>query len=93
MYGRRSTRPPWAVLLLVICLVALGFHFVGESLTRTAAPAVDSPHSGYDLAEDQFVVTAAVAASAGPSRLWGAAPLLQSLGLARYAPPVPPPDV
>jgi len=93
MSGRNSSRPAWAVLLLVVCLVALGFHFVGESLTHAAAPAADSPHPGYDLAEDQFVLTAANAPSTGPNGLWGAAPLFQSVALASFAPPVPPPDL
>ncbi len=93
MSGRISSRPAWAVLLLVVCLVALGFHFVGESLTHAAAPAMDAPHPGYDLAEDQFVLTSAVAPSARSSSLWGAAPLLPSVGPASYTPPVPPPDL
>jgi hypothetical protein len=93
MSGRNSSRPVWAVLLLIICLVALGFHFVGESLTHTAAPAVDSPHPGYDLAEDQFVLTSTITPSARSSSLWGAAPLLQSVGLASLAPSAPPPNL
>jgi hypothetical protein len=93
MSGRISSRPTWAILLLVICLVALGFHFVGESLTHAAAPTADSLHPGYDLAEDQFVLTAAIAPSAGSSSLWGAAPLLQAVALASLAPPSPPPDL
>ncbi len=93
MSGRTSSRATWAVLLLVICLVALGFHFVGESLTHATAPAMDSPHPGYDLAEDQFVLTSAIAPSAGSSSLWGAAPLLQSVGLASPPPPAPPPNL
>jgi hypothetical protein len=93
MSGRISSQPTWAILLLVICLLALGFHFVGESLTHAAAPAADSPHPGYDLAEDQFVLTSAIAPSAGSNSLWGAAPLLQTVALASLAPPSPPPDL
>jgi hypothetical protein len=93
MFGRNSSRPAWAILMLILCLIALGFHFVGESLTHTAAPAMDTPHPSYDLAEDQFVLTSAITPSAGSSSLWGAAPLLQSAGLDRLAPPAPPPDL
>ena len=92
MSSRNSSQPAWAILLLVLCLLALGFHFVGESLTHTAAPAVDGCHSGYDLAEDQFVLTSAITPSARSCSLWGAAPILQSAGLDSLAPPAPPPD-
>jgi hypothetical protein len=93
MSVRRSRRPVWVVLLLAMCLLAVGFHFLGECFTHAAASPLDSPHPGYDLAEDQFVLTSAAAPSAASGGLWGVSPLLQSVGLASLAPPVPPPDI
>jgi hypothetical protein len=93
MSGRCRRRPASAALLLALCLVAVGFHFLGECVTHAAPSPLDSPHPGYDLAEDQFVLASALAPSAEPGSLWGASPLLLPMGLASLPPPVPPPDL
>jgi hypothetical protein len=93
MSVRPSSRLGGVVLLLAVCLLAVGFHFLGECFTHAAASPLESPHPGYDLAEDQFVLASAVAPSAACGGLWGVSPLLHSVDLASYAPPVPPPDL
>lgn len=93
MSVRPSCRPTGVVLLLALCVLAVGFHFLGECLTHATASALDSPHPGYDLAEDEFVLNSAAAPSAASGGDWGASPLLQPVGLASLAPPVPPPDL
>lgn len=96
MSSRTSTG--WASLLLVACLLAVGFHFVGESLTAAqaglpAARAGQGLHPEHDLAGDQFVLSAFVGLSGESGRLWGPPPLLRSAGLASFTPPTPPPDL
>ena len=96
MFSRTS--PGWAGLLLVACLLAVGFHFVGESLTAAqaslpAAIAWQGLHLEHDLAGDQFVLSASVGLGSESSRLWGPPPLLLAAGLASFTPPTPPPDV
>lgn len=92
------TSPGWACLLLVVCLLAVGFHFFGESLTaaRTGLPtarAGPALHPGHDLAGDQFVLSASVGLFDESGRLWGPPPLLRAGGLASFTPPTPPPDL
>ena len=92
------TSPAWASLLLVACLLSVGIHFVGESLTAAqaglpAARAGQGLHLEHDLAGDQFVLSASVGLSGESGRLWGPPPLLLAAGLASFSPPTPPPDV
>lgn len=88
----------WTCLLLVVCLLAVGFHFVGESLTaaRAGMPAATAGHRlhpGHDLAGDQFVLSASAGLVGDPGHLWGPSPLLPAAGLAGVRPPTPPPDI
>jgi hypothetical protein len=90
--------PGWASLLLVACLVAVGFHFFGESLSaaRPSLPTVKAGqglHPEHDLAGDQFVLAAYVGLSGDSGRLWGPPPLLLAAGLGSFTPPTPPPDL
>jgi len=92
------TSPGWAGLLLVACLLAVGFHYFGDSLTAAQAgpPAVMAGHAlhpEHDLAGDQFVLSASAGLAGEPGRLWGPPPLLPAAGLASFTPPTPPPDV
>ena len=88
-----SRRHAGVVLLLAMCLLAVGLHFVGECFTHAAVSPLDYRHSAYDLAEDQFVLSSAITPAAASGGLWGVPPLLQSVELASIAPPVPPPDL
>jgi hypothetical protein len=90
--------PGWACLVLVVCLLAVGFHFFGESLTAARAGLPTSRagqafHPGHDLAGDQFVLSASVALFGESGRLWGPPPLILAGGLASFTPPTPPPDL
>ncbi|MBM3122593.1 MAG: hypothetical protein FJZ97_10490 [Chloroflexi bacterium] len=92
------TSPGWACLVLVVCLLAVGSHFFGESLTAARADpptARTGPglHPGHDLAGDQFVLSASVGLFGESGRLWGPPPLLLTGGLASFTPPTPPPDL
>jgi hypothetical protein len=92
------TSPGRPSLLLVACLVAVGFHFFGESLTAArpslpAARAGQGLHPEHDLAGDQFVLAAYVGLCGESGSLWGPPPLLLAAGLASFAPPTPPPDL
>jgi hypothetical protein len=96
MFSRTSAG--WASLLLVACVVAVGFHVLGESLTaaHTNLPAVRSSpglHPEHDLAGDQFVLSASAGLPRPSGSLWGAPPLLLAAGLASFSPPTPPPDL
>ncbi len=100
MCSTTSRRPRHASLVLAICLVALCFHFVGESLGPEAGPAgspaaaaARSPHPGHDLAEDQFVLSELCGLAVESGARWAAPPRLVSAGLARLAPPAPPPNL
>ena len=92
------TSPGWASLLLVVCLVAVGFHFFGESLAAArpslpAARAGQGLHPEHDLAGDQFVLSASVGLCGESGRLWGPPPLLLAAGPTSFTPPTPPPDL
>ena len=92
------TSPGWAGLLLVACLVAVSFHFIGESLTAArasppAARAGQGLHPEHDLAGDQFVLSASVRLCGESGGLWGPPPLLLAAGLGSFTPPTPPPDL
>jgi hypothetical protein len=89
----RRRRPTAAFLLLAMCLLAVGFHFLGECITHAKASPMESPHPAYDLMEDQFVLGSSITPSARAGDVWGASPVLQSMGLASLGPPVPPPDL
>lgn len=98
MSRRSSANLPLAEVLLVICLVSLGFHLVAESLDAAparlcAATAADNPYPEHDLADDQFILTTADGPSAESCGPWGASPLLLFMGLPELSPPVPPPDL
>jgi hypothetical protein len=92
--------PTWTVRVLAVCLLALGFHFVGESLALATTPSQllvaapgQSPHPGHDVTEDHFVMTAVDRLSVEPGFLWDRPAPLVEVYLIHLAPPVPPPNL
>jgi hypothetical protein len=92
--------PAWAGPLLVVCLLALSLHFLGENLARAATPdpapvaaSGHSPYPGHDLTEDHFIVASPVALSLEPDYVWDRPVRPVSVYRLLLAPPVPPPNL
>lgn len=90
MCGRSDRLAGWAAALLVLCLAAVGVHFLGESLT--AEPAGLAAHAEHDLTDHLFLLTASAPLYAAGGSPWGASAALLTDGPGETAPPTPPPD-
>ncbi len=99
MSSRSDRGPRRPALVLAMCALALGLHFVGESLAVDIAPASPlttsaspSADPGHDLAEDQFVLSSPLALPVESGSPWIRPTRPPSAGLTRLAPPAPPPN-
>jgi uncharacterized iron-regulated membrane protein len=98
--GTPHDKPAWAGWLLMVCLLALSLHFVGESLLLAATPDQrlvaapgQSPHPGHDATEDHFVLASPAVLSVEPSSTHDHPARPVEVYLLLLAPPVPPPNL